>query len=89
MTVYIYMNPDKYRLLAMPPLEEDLYHYRFTVDTPEDYVMATKIYEELYTKNPDFTVFDAVEACKAHPEWAEINADVVQKKHTYDPNAEK
>jgi spore coat polysaccharide biosynthesis protein SpsF len=51
---------------------------RWTVDTPEDLEFVRKIFELLKDKN-DFTWYDVLAIVQAHPELAEINAQVRHK----------
>ncbi|AFM42723.1 spore coat polysaccharide biosynthesis protein F, CMP-KDO synthetase [Desulfosporosinus acidiphilus SJ4] len=78
-TPYIYEHDDRYRLLNVPYLM-DASQYRLTVDTPEDFVLIELILKELYPGNPFFKLEDVLELMKNHPEWAEINSQVEQKK---------
>ncbi len=56
-TPYFYRNPEKFRIeqLVQAVDYEDL---RWTVDTPEDFVFTTRVYESLYPHKPDFTSDD-------------------------------
>lgn len=77
-TPYIYKNPSKFRLGSVTsPL--NLSHHRWTVDTPEDLALIKLIYEELYPRNPNFTIEDIAALLDKHPEWVALNAHVVQK----------
>ena len=77
-TLYIYKHPEIFRLgnLAYPHNVSD---YRFTVDTKEDFILISKILEELYPTNPYFTFEDVLSLMKKHPDWKAINAHVMQK----------
>lgn len=55
-------------------------HHRWTVDTPEDFELVRRITEALYPVKPEFDTQDILALLKRHPEWAEINAHVRQKK---------
>ena len=52
--------------------------YRLTVDTPEDFQLHRLLLEELYPRNPLFTVDDLIATLDAHPQWAALNHDVEQ-----------
>ena len=53
---------------------------RLTVDTPEDFELMTKIYEELYPKNNSFTLKDVVKLLNEDkPELKKINMKIKQK----------
>jgi spore coat polysaccharide biosynthesis protein SpsF len=52
---------------------------RLTVDTPEDFALATAIIEELYEEDEVFSLMKIIELLDSKPELLELNADVVQK----------
>lgn len=80
---YFYVHPRQFRLknwqakgkMHWPDL-------RVTLDTKEDYLVLTKIFEELYPQNPDFSAEDVVELMRRHPEWVAINSQI---KHRHLP----
>ena len=80
---YFYAHPSKFRLknwkaqgkMNWPDL-------RVTLDTKEDYLVLTKIFEELYPKNSDFSAEEVVSLMRLHPEWAAINSQI---KHRHLP----
>ncbi len=76
-TPYIYRRPDQFRIASveMSPNRSD---HRWTVDTPEDCALVTRILEALYPTNPDFRMADVVALLEAHPEWRELNRHVRQ-----------
>ncbi len=74
-TPFIWSRPERFRLKIMH-LSENFSRYRVTVDTEEDLELATKIFEELYSKNPQFGLADVVRVLIEHPDWVAINADV-------------
>lgn len=78
-TPYIYQHPDLFRLINFTH-EPDLSNYRLTVDTNEDLMLITKIYEALYAKNRQFTMQDIIKNFDTHPEWININAHIKQKE---------
>jgi spore coat polysaccharide biosynthesis protein SpsF len=51
---------------------------RLTVDTPEDFKLVTRIFEELYRPGQVFPLRDIVELCRNRPELVAINAAVRQ-----------
>ena len=59
----------------------NLSKYRWTLDTPEDYELISKIYEHLYKGNHDFYMDDIVAVFEQHPELYDINAKIIQKKY--------
>ena len=52
---------------------------RVTVDTPEDFELVTKIFDELYEPGKIFPLRDIVALCRRRPELPAINAGVRQK----------
>ncbi len=78
-TPYIYNRPEIYKI-AQIKHPTNLSHYRWTVDTPEDYELIKLLIEESIDKHPKFTLKDLVKLHNLHPEWIEINSHVQQKK---------
>ena len=84
---YFYIHPQQFRLknwkakgkLYWPDL-------RVTLDTREDYMVLTKIFQELYPLNPDFSAEDVVDLMRYHPEWVAINSQI-QHRHLPRPTA--
>ncbi|MBN8553981.1 MAG: glycosyltransferase family protein [Deltaproteobacteria bacterium] len=59
---------------------EDFSHYRWTVDTPEDFELIKRVLEALYPQDPHFTLKDVLRLLEIHPDWPQINAHIEQKK---------
>jgi spore coat polysaccharide biosynthesis protein SpsF len=78
-TPFIYSQPQRYSLANIAFAENQSCH-RWTVDTPEDFELISRIIETLYTRKLHFTLEDCLELFKLHPDWVEINADIEQKK---------
>jgi spore coat polysaccharide biosynthesis protein SpsF len=55
-------------------------NHRWTVDTREDFELVRRILEAVYPQNSRFRMKDVLQVLEDHPEWSEINADVVQKR---------
>jgi len=53
--------------------------HRWTIDFPEDYEFIRKVYDELYSKNPAFSLNDILTLLKQKPEIAEINRQYLGK----------
>lgn len=85
-TPFIYWRPSRYHLgsLTMNP---DLSGHRWTVDTPEDFELISRILGTLYVRKPLFDMNDVLALLEDHPEWSAINAHVEQKVVT--PHGEK
>ncbi|MBX0359454.1 cytidylyltransferase domain-containing protein [Halobacillus sp. Nhm2S1] len=79
-TRYIYTHSKIYKTKNVV-YERDESQHRWTVDTPEDFVLIKKMLEALYPTRPNFTLEDALDLIQNHPDWMEINAHVEQKKH--------
>jgi spore coat polysaccharide biosynthesis protein SpsF len=74
-TPYIWENPDKFKIGSV--LWETGFDFstshRWTLDYPEDFEFIKRVYEELYPKNPHFTLNDILQLLKENPAIAEIN----------------
>ena len=75
-TPFIYRHPERYRLksLTMAP---NLSHHRWTVDTPEDFELVSRL---LKTLKPHFTLQDVLAVLDEHPDWCAINPHVEQRE---------
>lgn len=78
-TAYIYTNRHLFSLTYLKN-DRDYRHYRWTVDTKEDFELIRLILEEIYPNNPTFTMHDIIELLNDHPNWIKINAHIEQKK---------
>lgn len=80
-TPYIYMNPDKFRIVEIKPPEQlDTPDIRITLDVKQDYILLCAVFDYLYPKNKNFTVYDIVSLFKEKPWLKLINSEVIQKK---------
>ncbi len=77
-TPYLYLHPEIFRLGNISYKENQRDH-RWTVDTPEDLQLISKIIESLYPIKPDFSIQDIFNLLQENPEWEEINSHVKQK----------
>ena len=77
-TTYIYENPTIFEI-GECPIKKDFSDYRLTVDTPEDFVLIKTIIENLYKKNPHYSLGDIVSFLDENPSVKKINALVKQK----------
>lgn len=77
-TPFIWRRPERYRLksLTMTP---DLSLHRWTVDTPEDFALVSRILEALYPVKPDFSMSDVISLLDENPRWVQLNRHIVQK----------
>lgn len=80
-TPFIYRQPERYKLGNLR-CEAMLAQHRWTVDTPEDFELVSRIIGALYPSNPAFGLADVIALLERHPQWSGINAHVVQKTVT-------
>lgn len=78
-TPFIYHQPSRFSL-ANVSYQEDQSRHRWTVDTPEDLELVTKILEALYPYKPQFTLEDILSLLVEQPHWMAINENIEQKK---------
>lgn len=80
-TPFLYWHPERYRLRNVAsPL--DLSHHRWTVDTPEDYTLVSRLFDHLMPTHPHFTQADVLALLDHHPDWIAINQHIRQKPAT-------
>jgi len=77
-TPFLYWRPARYRLRSITRAP-DLSAQRWTVDTPEDFELVSRILDALYPVTPEFTVEDVLALLEQHQDWNEINRHVEQK----------
>lgn len=58
----------------------DYSKYRWTLDTEEDFILISKIYNDLYDGKHDFYMQDIIKLFKQNPELYFVNAHIEQKK---------
>jgi spore coat polysaccharide biosynthesis protein SpsF len=78
-TPYIYEHPD-HRVFHFNAAD-DYSHFRWTLDTEEDFQLIQAIYQELYHGGHDFFMNDIVELMNRKPDLVFLNATVFQKKY--------
>lgn len=79
-SLYFMERPEQYGLRNVAfDLGADAADYRLTVDTPEDFELVTRIYGELYPKDPEFPIHRCLELLRARPDLAAINREIAQK----------
>lgn len=87
-TPFIYWHPERYRLRnVQSPV--DLSHHRWTVDTPEDYELVRRLFETLFTVQPEFTQEDILALLDTRPDWCALNQHIEQKQATETQTPEK
>lgn len=75
---FLYRRPQRFRLGRLDGGRGA--QYRLCVDQQEDLDLVTRVVESLGAQ-PDFSWRDVVALLDAHPDWAAINAAVMQKAH--------
>ena len=79
-SLYIYQHPERYKLHNVESdLPEKYWHLRLTLDTPEDFELIAAIYDELYPKNPAFTLNDVLHLLDRRPDLLALNAEIQDK----------
>jgi spore coat polysaccharide biosynthesis protein SpsF len=76
-SLYIYEHPERFSLHNVESgLAEKYWNLRHTVDTQEDFELIRAIFEELYPKNPAFSLHDVLDLLNLNPELIEINRHI-------------
>jgi spore coat polysaccharide biosynthesis protein SpsF len=75
-TLYLKRHPERFRLVEVNN-EEDLSEMRWTVDTPDDYTFASRVYRHF--GHDGFSWREVLALVRSHPEIAELNRHVQQK----------
>ncbi|MBI5937884.1 MAG: glycosyltransferase family protein [Betaproteobacteria bacterium] len=78
-TPYLYQHPERFRIGQLVAGEDHSQH-RWTVDTAEDFELIGRIIATLYPVNPEFDLAAMLDLLRRHPDWSEINAQVMQKQ---------
>lgn len=74
-SLYIYNHPEQFSLKNVESeLPAGMADWRLVMDYPEDFELIRRVYEALYTFNPEFTLNDIMELLAKHPDWMEINS---------------
>ncbi len=76
---FIHQRPERYRLLNIY-FTSDESHHRWTVDTPSDLDLISKILDELYPNNSLFSLEDILQLMSLKPELPMINSQVRHKE---------
>lgn len=82
-TPYLYKNPHLFHSKRVPNIGRDYSHLRWTMDTKEDYLLISSIYNALYQEKQFFYYEDILNAYETHREWFTINSAIEQVKVTY------
>lgn len=79
-SLFIYRNPDRFRLGSFERQGESLSGMRWTVDEPADYAFVSRVYQELYPDKPAFTTKDVLDLLTRHPDIAELNSSIARNE---------
>lgn len=71
-TLFIHQQPERFRI-GHYTNGSNLSHLRWTVDEPEDLALVTRVYEELYPRNPAFRMADVLSFLEKNPDLATMN----------------
>lgn len=77
-TPFLYQHPEMFRIEEIQS-PHDLSRHRWTVDTPEDLELITRILEALYPLKKAFDLADILKLLNQHPDWPDINSQIRQK----------
>ncbi|MFH1581709.1 MAG: glycosyltransferase family protein [Pseudomonadota bacterium] len=65
----------KFNIYRIDP-EHDYSKYRFTVDYPQDFEVIKTVLNELYQRNPDFSMYDLISFMAEKPSLLELNQEI-------------
>lgn len=71
-TLFIRSHPERFKIVCYK-YHQDLSHFRWVVDEPEDLEFVRRIYEILYPVKPDFQTEDILALLEREPKLVEIN----------------
>lgn len=77
-TPFIYNPQNNYKIQNIAYTENQS-HYRWTVDTIEDFTLIEKMIISFYPSYPNFTLKDCLNLLQKYPEWSKINSHIAQK----------
>ncbi len=78
-TPFIYRQPEKFKIGHFKA-RNDLSHFRWTVDEPEDFILIERIYAALYASNPEFTTRDVLKLLVEKPELQVLNQAIMRNE---------
>ncbi|MEI7732396.1 MAG: glycosyltransferase family protein [Verrucomicrobiota bacterium] len=78
-TPYLYQHPELFKRFDFEG-DQNWSHYRWTLDTPEDWTLIETIYQHLYRPGKVFATEQVLELLQHQPELVKINAAIEQKK---------
>jgi spore coat polysaccharide biosynthesis protein SpsF len=81
-TPFMYKNKNLFKSVVAKIQGDDYSDLRWTVDTQKDLELITEIYT-FFNKRNDFTYDEILDAYIIHPEWRNINKNIVQNQIRY------
>lgn len=78
-TPYLYRHPERFRLCSYTN-PTDCSHYRWTLDTKEDWLFIQEVYRRVYPENPSFRWPEIISLLEQEPELARMNGGIRQKE---------
>lgn len=77
----LFTDTGKFRcgMLTVTDPEVNWADLRLTVDTPDDFLLVTKIFEELYQPGRIFSLAEIVDLCRRRPDLVALNSGVQQR----------
>ncbi len=83
-SLYIYEHPERYKLFdVIAPAELRRPELRLTVDTKEDFVLITSIYEALYKGGRIFSLKEIIKFLDQNKHIKDLNREIKQKPVRY------
>ncbi|NDF25244.1 MAG: acylneuraminate cytidylyltransferase [Thaumarchaeota archaeon] len=76
-TFFMWMHPERYKIFRVD-YKKDISKYRLNLDYNEDYTVLKTIFENLYPKNQNFSIEDALKWLDEHPDIYKINSNIKQ-----------
>lgn len=77
-TPFLYQHPAQHALHSWRA-ELDASHLRWTLDTPEDFQLLTRILDALGPRAVEAPWTEILALVELHPDWSALNAEIVQK----------
>lgn len=78
-TPHFWQHPERFALSNVDH-DIDISRHRWTVDTPEDLDLVTRMLTACYPSNPEFDLQDCINVISENPVWENINRHIEQKK---------
>jgi len=76
---YIENNPQRFHNGSLK-IFKGLQHHRWTLDEPEDYLLLTEIFEQLYSPDTPFLTHDILQLIEKKPELLTLNQSIIRNE---------